>query len=135
MLPSALRNQLDTSAIWWLASTARAVLDTELLLLDDRRLDDLALPETAALVEHLLASENAQSQNVQDAKKPSATAVLRSGLRLLGVSVATVNGRVTLQGLKGRADGVVLLQRRTSTLTTLLFLQRLASQTLMHYLS
>ena len=135
MLPSALRNQLETSAIWWLASTARAVLDTELLLLDDRRLDDLlARPETAALVERLLASEDAQSQNVQDVQKASATAVLREGLRLLGVSVATVDGRVTLQGLKGRGDGAVLQQRRTSTLTTLLFLQRLASQTPMDYL-
>ena len=138
VLPSALRNQLDTSAIWWLASTARAVLDTELLLLDDRRLDDLlARPETAALVQRLLASEDSQSQNgqdVQDAKKPSATALLSAGLRLLGVSVGTVDGRVTLQGLKGRSDGAVLQQRRTSTLTTLLFLQRLASHTPMDYL-
>ena len=106
LLPPALQKQLEASAIWWLAWTARCSLETELLLFDERR--------TAALLAE--CGRHVQVDSLDE--------LARAGLCTLGEP-----GTFSAQ-----ADTAVHLQRRTSLLATLLFLRVLALETPHQYL-
>ena len=106
LLPPALQKQLEVSAIWWLAWTARCSLETELLLFDERR--------TASLLAE--CGRRLQVDSLDE--------LARAGLCTLGDP-----GTFSAQ-----ADTAVHLQRRTSLLATLLFLRVLALETPHQYL-
>ena len=137
ILPT-LWNKLDTSSLWWLAATAKAVLETELMLLDERRLKDLlSLPESSDFLKNLFPSE--QTRQSTSLAIPLLNSqhidLIREGLKLSGFSNFINKREQSLLEINWQEEDAVFKQRRTSTLSTLLFLQRLSNRSSPDYLN